>query len=279
MNSELISEFKAGDNTIYHIDHPKFRASISKFGGHVLSFAPQGAQDLLWLSKTAKLDGSKAIRGGIPLCWPWFGPATGKNEGQPQHGYARSTFWNFELLEETDSKMVIKLQPEFSDDLALDFDLTAFVTLSDTLKVELHSTNKTSDHQELSQAIHSYFSIANIDETELGGLENTEYVCKVTNQTVSQESLVKLTEHSDRVYNTANSPILIDDQQRQIKVGGNNHDSVVVWNPWAQNAAGMGDFDDLGYQQMVCVEMANTQDLNLAAGETYVMSQTIGLAD
>lgn len=263
---------------VLQVTHPKFTAQISRFGGHLLSYATKQQDNYLWLSNTAVLDGSKAIRGGVPICWPWFGPAQGEFSGEPQHGYIRNVNWQLQTIEGDDTELTLELAPELSDELKEKLGLSARIRFhfKDDLTITLSTTNECEQPRPLSQAIHSYFYVRDINNTKLMGLENSQYIDKLTNTTETQHGAVQISGSVDRVYLSNAPKLMLDDESRKIIISGSGHDSVVVWNPWRELAANMADFDDNGYQTMICVEMANTQGLTLAPGKTYHLSQTIG---
>lgn len=280
MKATYLTEKTQNGIDTWSIKHPLFQAKISSHGGHVLSFEPTGHQDLLWLSDSAHLDGSKAIRGGIPICWPWFGPSSGQYEGHPQHGYARTCNWTIVELEESNEVVKLKLIPQFSvkvQDL-FPFELAMTISLSNELEITLHTKNKSDSAQPLSQAIHTYFAVSNINNSKLKGMENSQYEDKLTGKTETQNGAIELSEAADRVYLTDACELVLADSVREIRIGGVNHDSVVVWNPWLEGAKGMSDFDDEGYKTMICVEMANTQGLELAPGENFDLTQSFSIA-
>jgi len=277
MKSNYISESCVGNNTIWHIQHPKFQAKVSKYGAHVLSFIPTGKSDLLWLSQSAVLDGTKAIRGGIPICWPWFGPANGVYQGEPQHGYARIINWDIKSVEESVDSLKIRLVPIIPDEIKPNVKFSAEIVLvfADSLDIQVISKNQSEETQILSQAIHTYLSVDNISTTYLSGLESTDYIDKLTTEVNRQIGDVVVGSHTDRVYITEEENFVVVDGHRKVLISANNHDSIVVWNPWHENAQAMLDFDDEGYLNMLCVEAANTQRLLVAPGQSHTLTQRI----
>lgn len=263
---------KVGENTLLTINHSRFSAQLSLYGAQLLSFVPTDNKDRLWLSDTAVLDGSKPIRGGVPICWPWFGPSVEK--GLPQHGYARTAHWQITETTENNESVCLTLTPvDSSAILKLPLQLTVRITLSDTAQIELITTNKSNEPQPLSQAIHSYFYCPSIiEQTKLVGLENTEYADKLTNETKQQLGSVTINTSADRVYLSRTSQLELQGQGDKLVISGENHDSVVVWNPWL-GAKDMADFDDEGYKHMLCVEMANTQGLTIAPEQSFTLVQ------
>lgn len=269
------------DIELFDIIHPKFRAQISRFGGHLLSFIPTNDSDWLWLSSTAQMDGTKPIRGGVPLCWPWFGPAPQDFSGEPQHGYIRSVHWQLDLIEGNDADLTIKLKPENATELEAKLGLSVCIefNFSESLRINLVTQNVSDKEVPLSQAIHTYFRVKNIDDLLIKGLDSTEYADKLTGKTQIQDGAVDITEAVDRVYQTNTQNLTFHNGACELNVIGKNHDSIVVWNPWQEKAKDMADFDDDGYQTMICIEMANTQGLKLAPGKRHTLKQIIKKTD
>jgi len=261
------------------INHPKFTAQLTLFGAQILSFAPTGQTDVFWLSNTAQFDGNKPIRGGVPLCWPWFGPAKGDFEGEPQHGYIRNVQWQLVSVQESADNVVLTLTPELPKPLLEKLGLKVEVQyeFSSSIKMAIITENTGSEDVELSQAIHSYFAVADINDTALLGLEDCAYIDKLSNVTKHQNTPVVLTQAADRVYLDENNTLTLQTPKRSLIITGQGYDSVVVWNPWQEGAKAMADFDDDGYQTMMCVEMANTQGLTLPPGKCHTISQMVNI--
>ena len=284
LSSQYLSYDNNQESSLIHIEHPIFNAVISPFGGQVLSFTPKNNSetsanhDLLWLSNQAMLSGEKAIRGGIPLCWPWFGPATGKNIGKPQHGYIRNLMWDICSYAENDSEISIGFKPQLSPELITEIGLMVEVhyQFSDKLNITLTTTNITNTEQPLSQAIHSYFNIDDIRQCDILGLQSLPYLDQLTGtEAVEKNEILNIGQCVDRIYKTPNSEVQLTTANKRILIQGTGFDSIVVWNPWQEKALAMSDFDDLGYQNMLCIEMANTQGLTLAPKQSHQLVQTI----
>lgn len=260
------------------IEHPLCNARLSLFGAQLLSFTPRDSHDLLWLSETSKLDGSKTIRGGVPICWPWFGPAD--TAGLPQHGRARQCLWRVVKSAFDDAGVTLRLSP--SDDCYVDMppgcELELKLHLGIRAELCLITRNKGEQAFHITQALHTYFAVADIDRTELTGLGQVEYFDKLSGEsTQQQDDVVKISAACDRVYDSNAEQLWVQDGTRQISIQQSGHESVVVWNPWRDGAAAMADFDDEGYRNMLCVEAANTSPILIAPGEQYELVQSFGI--
>ena len=261
---------------MYNINHPKFEAKITQHGGQLLSFKDtQSQSDWLWLSKSASLKGDRAIRGGVPLCWPWFGPSP--NPKLPQHGYARVLPWNLLSCEGNESELTIRLNCNL-EDAEIDLKHLSLVVeyiLGDDIKINLHTENLTDKTISISQAIHTYFNVSDIHKTKVKGLEGVTYINQLTGKELLNENELVIAEEVDCIYKTNQSKVVIKTPNCQYLISGNHYDSVVVWNPWQDKAKSMADFDDEGFKEMLCVEMANTNALTIPAKQDFTLSQHI----
>lgn len=288
MEHQYISTTTLDNSVYFDIDHPCFTAKISQFGGQLISYIPKGKNEIIWLSNKAKLDGTKPIRGGAPICWPWFGPATDEKKEEPQHGYVRNLNWNITHIDVNQQSMEIILSPQIPNELkhkipltvelkfTFSFEMNVPVDSSNVCTIELTTVNSTDIPQELSQAIHTYFAIKSISDFRITGLNDVNYIDKLDNQIVkNQQGDILITEHTDRIYITDLASVDLKSTNMDLKISGKGHDSIVIWNPWVDNAKAMSDFEDEGYKHMICVEMANTQNLTLHPGKSHSLVQSI----
>ncbi len=235
-------------------------AHIYLHGAHVLHYQPAGQRPVLWQSEKSLFEPGKPIRGGIPVCWPWFGPHPNDPE-QPAHGFVRLTEWELVSTSATAEATIVTLQfPDASCPQGISLQLT--VELSDRLSVSLATTNNSKTDFKFSEALHSYFSIQDIHRVIVSGLEGQQYIDKLS--TISspqqQNGSISFSAETDRVYiNTPHTCILVDEVfKRNILIEKENSLSTVVWNPWIDKSIRMPDFGELEYQNMVCVETTNS---------------------
>ena len=265
------------------VTHKKATADISLHGGHVISFKPTGQEDVIWLSEKTEFCNDKAIRGGIPVCWPWFGRLAA-----PAHGFARTSQWHLVEHKETDNGVIVCLGLEESEaTLAIwpfAFQARLYVEVSETLKVTLDVCNTDDKPWTFSGALHSYFNIANIAESVTTGM-GPEYSDSLQGGKICQgDKELQLTDTVDRVYTQPEETILITDpaNTRSISVKNAGDNSAVIWNPWSENSANMADMADDGYKTMLCVEStyhANSleEGKTLQPGESYQLSTEVEL--
>jgi D-hexose-6-phosphate mutarotase len=261
-------------------------AEIALHGAHVLAFRPAGTREVLWLSPRARFEPDKAIRGGIPICWPWFGPHPSAASA-PAHGLARHAPWTVRRTSrEADRRvrMDLDLEPNSTTQglwpKGLAVGLT--VTVGTALELALTSTNRAPEPLTLSEALHTYFAVSDVREVAIHGLDGVDYLDKVDAMArKTQRGAVHITEETDRVYLGTEAACTLADPgwQRRIVVSKSGSRSTVVWNPWAAKARAMADFPDNGYLGMVCVETANAEEdaLTLQPGEAHTLLARIGV--
>jgi len=271
-----------------HIDNVHCMARLCLQGAHLCRFAlklDQDLEELLWLSRTSSYVTGKAIRGGIPICWPWFGNHP-SNTNLPAHGFARVSEWQLIkcrsnndgsteltlLLESTDESL--KLWPH-------EFRLELRVTLGSELKIALTTHNMGAKPMTQSSALHTYLSVHDIAQTEVLGLDNVRYFDKNINKFSHQQGPLTIDKATDYVYqNTHGAYELIDrGASRMYTISKEHSDTTVIWNPWQEAAHRMQDFDDQGYTQMICIEAANfdLDTIYLEPGKHHTLTQKIKL--
>lgn len=276
-----------------HIDNQHAKVIISLFGGHVLSYVNKNDnKERLWLSKKAIFDGKTPIRGGIPICWPWFA-AHSHQADFPSHGYLRTQMWQLESINEgaqnsTINETQIVLVPTQTEQFSYQgLSVKLVVDIGEKLKISLVTINKSHQDIALSQALHTYLKIDNIHQTSIQGVDSP-YDDKPTGQKqLSAPSPYCFSEQTDRIhYNKlvddalnwcqfinilhAEKPLdILQSGQSSAeckvirRVEHSGHDSTVIWNPWSALSANMQDMTNDGYVTMLCVEAANTQSASI----------------
>lgn len=248
-------------------------AKIALHGAHVLSYKPAGEREVLWLSEESWAEPGKPIRGGIPVCWPWFGPAQ-----EPPHGVARIAEWTLKETVSDQSRTTVRFEAFAFENLIADIS----VTIGEKLIVELTTTNLGPDEFRLTQALHSYFDISNISAVKVLGLDGAEYIDTLNSTRHTQDGAIAFTAETDRIYDHTEAECIIDDpaQEKKIHIAKEGSMSTVVWNPWIAKSRRMPDFGDREYNKMVCVETANVgSDFRiLKGGEKQTIRTIIYLA-
>ncbi len=268
---------------ILKIQSPKCEAAISLHGGHLIQFKPNGHQDVIWLSNKAIFSEEKAIRGGVPVCWPWFGPVS-----SPSHGFARISSWQVLDHEENEQAVTLRLKLSASKETRAlwphDFSAILTFTMGETLHIGLEMINTGESPWQWSGALHTYFNIAEATETWITGA-GASYIDSLKNDRPCETSEALIINQSiDRIYTAPDETIAIHDQgnQRIIHVRNQGHNSAVIWNPWKELSRSMGDMSDDGYETMVCVEATRyAKDLAsgslLVPGEKHMLSTEISV--
>ena len=261
------------------IDNGGARALVSVYAGQVLSFQPANqAHDLLFLSDAAYYQSGKAIKGGIPVCWPWFGPDP-EGRGRSAHGFVRNRPWTVratETLADGDTRITLGLvdSAETRAIWPAAFDLSLEVTVGNGLRVELLTRNTGDQPFTLTQALHSYFNVGAIRQVRVLGLEDTDYLDKAGDGSChTQSGAVRFDQEVDRIYLDVPPRLIIEDAAlgRRISITSTGSHTAVVWNPWADISANMGDLRDDDFQRFVCVETANaaTDSIEVKPGVEY----------
>ncbi|MBU0720393.1 D-hexose-6-phosphate mutarotase [bacterium] len=241
------------------ISNEASQAKIALQGAHIFEYKRKGEEDILWLSETSDFEKGKAIRGGVPLCWPSFGM---NNPDLPQHGFARLGMWKVARSQETDSKttqLVLELNetPESLKLWPYRFHLELRIRVSDTLCMELTTTNTDEREFKITQALHSYFLVSDISDAAVKGLDAKPYFDALSAQTCVQKGDVVFMEEVDRVYQDVKEALFLSDKNRVIKIQNEGSSSVVVWNPWIEKCSRMSGMKEDAYLGMVCIESAN----------------------
>ncbi|MEP0355813.1 D-hexose-6-phosphate mutarotase [Paraglaciecola sp.] len=272
-----VSIIPRGNINVLKIDNSFATAEIALFGGHIVSFVPKSdGRERLWISKQAIFNGQKAIRGGVPICWPWFGDHS-SDKAMPSHGYVRQQNWNVVASEDSETGTIISLQPITSSEAGFDAEaqLTLVVLIGKQLSIQLKTTNLSDKVLTYTCALHSYFAIKDIQQCELIGLQGT-YKDKTRNfERFETPQPYKFNEETDRVHFDKPEKLVITDQELITGVQSSGHDSIVVWNPWQDKSISMGDMADDSYVTMLCVETAITEGQIILPSETHTLEQTI----
>jgi len=261
------------------VDNGHARAEICGHGGQVLSYVPTDEpHDLLFVSENALFHPGKAIKGGIPVCWPWFGPDP-EGRGRPDHGFVRNADWRLLSTESmVDGATRVRLGVRDDDasralwDYA--FTLEIGITIGPILELELITRNSGTVPVTITQALHSYFRIGDIRRAQVLGLAGHEYIDKVGDGgRTTQSGPINFDGPVNRIYLDTTDDLIIDDPvlDRRIRVEREGSRSAVVWNPWIEQSRSMSDFGNDEYTGMVCVETTNAAEdaVQILPGASY----------
>jgi glucose-6-phosphate 1-epimerase len=277
-----------------NITTPACTAELYLQGAHVTQWQPTGQRPVLFLSERSFFEPGKAIRGGIPIIFPWFGTRTATPENPrdqnpqlpgPSHGFARTADWTlaFAAIAGDDLHLTLTLAPnDTTRALGYDqFSLVYQITLGTELHLQLTVDNQSSAPLHFEEALHTYLSIGDAQQISIIGLSDTEYLDKTDNFKKKHQTdpLLKLTGETDRPFLNTSVPVNIDDPvfKRRITVDKANSKSTVVWNPWSELTATLPDMSPDCWLTMVCIETANvaTNAITLPTGEHHSMEAHI----
>ena len=270
---------------IIEIDRDGHRGRLSLFGGQVLEWCPAGHQPVLWLSEAAVFDGKTPIRGGIPVCWPWFAGHPHRKDW-PSHGFARTTSWPYDGVDDADSRRSNLALPIWDPDTRYwphASRLHVSYRLAEDLRIEFDIMNIDPDPLEFSQAMHTYFVVGDIGSVSIRGLENCAFIDKLTDrEEPASKAPIAISAETDRIYRRPDGPIELHDSvlERTITIEHAGATSAVVWNPWIEKSARL---DDMGpadaYRGMVCIETGNVMPdpVRLQPGEVHTLRTRISV--
>ena len=278
-------EHKEFDKSFKYIEikNTHAKAKIALQGAHLFHYQAKDKEPLLWLSEKAYFEKGKTIRGGVPICFPWFGQNT-EDTTLPQHGFARNQVWklmsSYELADgSTQLQLMLTANKETRALWDYSFTLIYDINIGEALTLSLSTINCNTEAFEITQALHSYFNISNINNVSIEGLENTIYYDSLSRELAKQHKAVTINEEVDRVYFDTSSKIILLDNERKIELTQEGSKSLVLWNPWSEKSKSMSDMSDEGYETMVCLETANAlKDFRIVgAGESCSLKVTISI--
>ena len=252
--------FEAGQGGLTKavIATPVASGEIYLHGAHVTSWQPAGHAPVLWMSRSSLFQPGKPIRGGVPICFPWFGPHA-SDPSAPAHGFARTALWEVtEARTTADGVISLSLQTRI-DSFSVRFTVEFGPVLQMTLTTEPGPSSSTGLRFE--DALHTYLSVSDVRNVSITGLEQVRYINKVDGaaEKPATGAAIEFTGETDRVYFTTDSECHLHDpgRNRTIAISKSGSQSTVVWNPWIAKSARMPDFGDHEWPEMVCIETAN----------------------
>jgi glucose-6-phosphate 1-epimerase len=294
---ELTAEFGiAGTLDFVETEHGLVKAAISLDGisgelylqgAHLTAWQPPGERPVLFTSPNSAFAPGRAIRGGIPIIFPWFGPSR-HAPAAPQRGFARTTPWRLDGVE-TAGRESLTLTLSLGDgNVGSPFWPEPFraiytVTFAQTLSLRLAVQNRATHSIIFEEALHTYFAISDISTIAISGLAGTTYIDKTdaARRKLQTAALLTITGETDRVYLDTPGRCAIEDRgwRRRVVIEKVGAASSVVWNPWAEKAAAMVDLGDPAWRGMVCVETGNVADneVRLAADDEHRISTVISV--
>jgi glucose-6-phosphate 1-epimerase len=265
------------------ITSPEAAGEMYLHGGHVTSWQPAGAEEVIFLSSKSLWEDGRAIRGGVPVCFPWFGN-NAHDPKAPAHGFVRTKAWQLESITKTGGAVTVSIFTDSNKDTKTwwpaEFRLVHRVTFGRELSMELVVTNTGPTALRFEEALHAYFRVGNIENARVRGLDTVQYVDKTdSNRKKTQDGDIAIVSETDRVYLNTQGAVELEDPvlNRRIHVTKESSLTTVVWNPWLQKARSISDFADDEWKEMLCIETANVSDfaVDLAPGEQHKMKAVV----
>lgn len=254
-------------------------------GAHVTSWKPVGAEEALFLSPRSRWENGRAIRGGVPISFPWFADRAGDPHA-PAHGFVRTTAWQLESIVQAGDAVTVCMSTE-SDATTrqwwpADFRLLHCVTFGSELTMELMVTNTGATPLHFEEALHAYHNVGDVTKAHASGLDDVDYVDKTdSNRRKTQHGDVVIQSETDRIYLDTQHAVEINDPvlHRRIRIAKENSFTTVIWNPWAQKAAALTDLGQDQWPRMLCIETSNVGGfaINLVPGQQHSMKATLSL--
>lgn len=271
------------------VKHPLLSATILLQGAQLIEFTPQNQENWLWLSAQAEYKKGASVRGGIPICWPWFGaakrnPPSVLNDIKPQaqdiaHGIARTQLWQLSHLQEhvNGLELTFSLPPKDKQHTLWCGTITPKLNISmgkNHLQVALINHNTGEQDASISQALHTYLPTQDIRQTQIYGLENSLYVDALNHWLCfKQQGAVTFRAETDRIYRNALPHMRLHTPKYAMHIQSTGSNSTVIWNPWVKKSQRLSQFAHTDYQKMLCIETANVLDdhLKLAPKQTHTL--------
>jgi glucose-6-phosphate 1-epimerase len=264
---------------------PQCNGEMHLHGAQVTSWRPASAEEAIFLSRQARWEEGKAIRGGIPICFPWF-RAKADDSHAPAHGVVRTKIWTLESIQQNADGITVNMYTQSDQDTRRwwpgDFRLLQRVTFGNELKLELTVSNTGTTPFRFEQALHTYYRVGDVRKVRIRGLDGLTYLDNTeSNKKKKQNGDVVIGSPTDNAYLNTQNPLQLLDPvlNRSIQITKQNSDTTVIWNPWADGARALSDLGDDEWQHMVCVEgsniLENAIELAPAADHKITVTMTV----
>jgi glucose-6-phosphate 1-epimerase len=290
-----VESIQLGELNCWRIRHGQAELVVAQQGAHIISYQRDGQQPLIWSNPGAVFKEGTPIRGGMPICWPWFGnfqrnpqsvqAMRDSSEAAKAHGEVRAINWELMGMGEDGDALIVEfIQPQAEGHLPSwphNVALKLSIRLDEALNVSLVCFNAGTEDVTLSQALHSYFAVSDVRQVRIEGLDGVSYLNTLESwdEQQLQAGDITFTAETDRIYqDTPDLITVVDPQwQRKIQIQTIGSTSAVVWNPWIDKTLTLKDMEPDGWQSMVCVETANvlTDVVTLKPQDMHSMSVSI----
>ena len=276
-----------GGLPVLQVNGPAARGEIYLHGATVTDWTPAGGSPVLWLGSASRFADDTAIRGGVPICFPWFGARAG-HPGAPSHGFARLSEWSLVAAEDDGQDVTLRLRLTDDDQTRVSawphrFEAVYTVVFGSRLSLALQVTNLSDETVNFEEALHTYLEVRDIRAVEVSGLEGAAFHDRLAGPgpVRGEPGPVRFRSETDRTYLDTRARTAVHDAQagRSVVISKDGSAATVVWNPWIDKALALSDFGDDDWKTMVCVEVCNVGDaaIQLAPGGSHTMAATFEL--
>jgi len=269
-----------GGLPVVRVNSPAVTAEISLYGAQVTRWKPAGAEEVLFVSEKSYWEVGHAIRGGIPVCFPWFGDKADDAKA-PKHGFVRTREWRLNSLNALDDGSVTLVCITENDastrtNWPHEYCVAYRITAGARLRLELTVINRGKSPMRFEEALHTYLRVGRVEDVTIAGLDGSSYLDKTDRfRERVQTGEVTITRETDRIYLNSSGPVDVNDQAlgRTVRTEKVNSETTVVWNPWSEQAAKLPDLANDDWRGMLCVEACNVQSaaIQLDPGEEHTM--------
>ncbi|WP_422910887.1 D-hexose-6-phosphate mutarotase [Pseudomonas sp. MAC6] len=289
-----VERLELDELTCWRVRHGANELLISQQGAQILSYQQDDQPPLIWLSEQAAYKRGQGVRGGVPVCWPWFGNLQRnpqavqamhrQPDAAPAHGLVRSLDWQLQGIDSRDDGVQLEFSYNSASQPLSDWphvaELRLSIRLDERLHIQLNSRNLGDTPLAISQALHSYFAISDIRHVAVEGLHGCRYIETLEDwQQRQQDGLLTFSDETDRIYldTPAHLSILDHTWQRRIQLHSGGSNSAVLWNPWIDKAQRLSQFASDAWQGMLCIEHANVMDdiRVLGAGQQHQLDLSL----
>lgn len=295
MPTPNVESIQLGELNCWRIRHGAAELVVAQQGAHIISYQVDGDEPLIWSNPGALFKTGKPIRGGMPICWPWFGnfqrnpqsvqAMRQSDEAAKAHGEVRAIDWELMGMGEDGDALIVEfIQPQAEGHLPgwpHTVGLKLQIRLDAALNVSLVSFNAGTEDVTLSQALHSYFAVSDVAQVSVEGLDGVQYLNTLESWETQNVQVgdITFTGETDRIYQDTPDLISVVDPQwkRRIQIQTTGSHSAIVWNPWIDKTKTFDDMQPDGWRSMVCVESANvmTDVVTLKPGDMHALSVSI----
>ena len=264
----------------HFLDNGLWKAAVTSYGGQIIGASHiSSSEDILFLGARASCGSGTSIRGGVPLCWPWFGASP--VPGRPIQGFARTALWKVAAFEKDFIRMQLPMTAVPRELVDFPFELFSEVRLTGSLEISLIMKNCGTAPVEISCALHTYFAVSDCEEVTVCGLEEAPFTVKGGPREPAEKMPLTIKDEVCRLYCPQSNEIILKDPgcQRKLRITKENSNSTLVWNPGAERCRQIADLEDEEYRSFLCIECnrAGEDSLVLVPGKEYRISQKITL--